>query len=557
MVEYNITRLTNNGFDDEKPQIDGNKVVWEGNDQIYFFDGVNTPIQLSNNGLDNQDPQISGTNIVWEGFNPDFFSGIRKEVLLYDGTTTVQTNSQPFEFNNDPQVDGNKVVWEFNGEILLYDGNQTVEITSNSSNENKNPQISGSNLAWVREDDNDSEIMFSDGDTFTTIQITNDFSDDEDPQISGKNIVWEDDDNNRVLFYNGTTQEIIELTNNSIFEGEDPQIDGNYIVFEGYAGQSSDIFLYNIATKETTNITDNFSGDQDPQIDGNIVVWESFDLNGQDKEISLYNIDTKETIQLTNNSFDDEDPDVSEGNIVWEGLVDGQDEEIFLATPKPAGSAVTELAVTEPAVTEPAVTEPAVTEPAAEEPAAEEGPLMEEEDLNVEVGLGYPPIFGTSGIDTIFVEGRGPQLFFGGDGTDLFLATDISLGNNIVYGGRDDDNFTLAANDTFYGGEGDDTFYVQTGGGNFMTGGEGADQFWIAVAGLPDDFNIITDFKQSQGDVIGIARVEGVNSFEDLELIKTNTNGILNTSVAINDILIAFIPGVDISDASAFEIIPV
>ncbi len=116
----------------------------------------------------------------------------------------------------------------------------------------------------------------------------------------------------------------------------------------------------------------------------------------------------------------------------------------------------------------------------------------------------------------------------------------------------------MGAGDTFFGGDGNDRFFVQTGGGNSITGGEGEDQFWIAVAELPDPVppNVITDFTTST-DVIGIAGLEGVDSFEDLDFIISNSPSgeIMGTSVVANGDPLAFFQGVALANADDFVIL--
>ena len=173
----------------------------------------------------------------------------------------------------------------------------------------------------------------------------------------------------------------------------------------------------------------------------------------------------------------------------------------------------------------------------------------------------YEPLFGTTESDIISVIGSN-QIVFGGHSPDLLLATDTSSGNNIIYGERGDDSFTLGAGDFFYGGAGNDQFYVQTGGGNFLTGGEGADEFWIAAAGLPnvftDGLNTITDFTSGE-DVIAIAGLAGVNNFEDLSLETVGTDENHNTLISVlnpdgANPPLAFVQGIKLDNAEDFLI---
>ncbi len=63
------TQLTNNSYPDYRPQVSGNKVVWESNPggfEVYLYDG-NTTTQITNNSLLEEHVQISGDSVVWDG----------------------------------------------------------------------------------------------------------------------------------------------------------------------------------------------------------------------------------------------------------------------------------------------------------------------------------------------------------------------------------------------------------------------------------------------------------------------------------------------------------
>ncbi len=192
--------------------------------------------------------------------------------------------------------------------------------------------------------------------------------------------------------------------------------------------------------------------------------------------------------------------------------------------------------------------------PQAEDPIGSEEPTEPEETAE--------PVFGTDGPDTIEITGSG-ALVFAGAGDDIVDAT-RSGGGNRIYGGSDNDDVILNAKDHSFGDEGNDRFFVQTGGGNSMTGGAQGDQFWIAGGEIPDvssdGLNIITDFDSEEGDVIGIAGLEGVDSFEDLSLDLISTSEGPNTLISIlnpdgADQPLAFVQGVELGDASSFVIV--
>lgn len=69
-----------------------------------------------------------------------------------------------------------------------------------------------------------------------------------------------------------------------------------------------------------------------PKIDAGLIVWTEFE--GSDEDIFLYDVATGETTRITNNGYNDVAPQIDAGRIVWHGYP-GPDAEIFLATFQP------------------------------------------------------------------------------------------------------------------------------------------------------------------------------------------------------------------------------
>ena len=86
------------------------------------------------------------------------------------------------------------------------------------------------------------------------------------------------DGDNEIFAFNGEEEdlndefEIITITDNSRID-QAPQIDGNQVVWEGKVGTTHEIFLYNIETEETTQITANSNQDRYPQISQFAPLW--------------------------------------------------------------------------------------------------------------------------------------------------------------------------------------------------------------------------------------------------------------------------------------------
>jgi len=115
------------------------------------------------------------------------------------------------------------------------------------------------------------------------------------------------------------------------------------------------------------------------------------------------------------------------------------------------------------------------------------------------------------------------DLIFGRAGNDILTSAGS---NNRLYGGYGNDTLFAQSDDTLLGGVGDDVLY-SLGSGNTLVGGFGADQFWIANGALPEVANTVVDFEVGQ-DVLGISRIAGLNSFDDLTLSQSDDNTLIN-----------------------------
>ena len=143
-----------------------------------------------------------------------------------------------------------------------------------------------------------------------------------------------------------------------------------------------------------------------------------------------------------------------------------------------------------------------------------------------------------SGNDIIYVS-QGDRVF-GGDGDDIFEATE-GKGGNRMSGGAGNDFFNLGAGDRALGGDGNDQFFVSSGGNNLLSGGAGADIFNIVTAGtIPSASNTILDF-QVGTDVIGLTG-------------SGATFGQLNRSgntISLNGSTLATLTGIDTTSLTA------
>jgi len=148
-----ISQISNNGSNDYRPSIEGNKVVWQG-DNIYLWDGVTT--RVIHHGVGNY-PTISNGKIVWFVFD---------EIYLWDNGTEINISNNNFS-DNSPVISGNRVVWYGNpsgagNEIFMWDGSKVIQITNNTVNDD-NPTINGNTIAWRRIENGVTSIYIKTG----------------------------------------------------------------------------------------------------------------------------------------------------------------------------------------------------------------------------------------------------------------------------------------------------------------------------------------------------------------------------------------------------------
>jgi len=167
-------------------------------------------------------------------------------------------------------------------------------------------------------------------------QVTTNNSDEACPSIYGDRIVWQDLRNGEsweIYMYNLSTKEEIRITNNS-FDHMSPDIYGDSIVWEDTFNryQNADIHLYNLSSSSETQITTNMSGQYAPDIYGDRIVWEDNRNGGGwgsegnrtgNWDIYLYDLSTSTESQVTTSESIQEYPAIYRDRIVWQDYRNG------------------------------------------------------------------------------------------------------------------------------------------------------------------------------------------------------------------------------------------
>lgn len=168
-------------------------------------------------------------------------------------------------------------------------------------------------------------------------QITNNAYDDIMPQIDGNYVVWSgfDGEDWEVFLYNLVTGITVQVTNNSQDDGPPiaslslgPQISGRHIVWSVWDGNDLEIVVHDILTGITTQVTDDAGNDIFPKVDDGYVVWQGGRVHWGwfvpvGDEVFLYDTRTGLTTQLTDDDMSDWDPQIHGGRIVWQQVLWG------------------------------------------------------------------------------------------------------------------------------------------------------------------------------------------------------------------------------------------
>ncbi len=141
-------------------------------------------------------------------------------------------------------------------------------------------------------------------------------------------IVWGAYDGNteNIYMYNIFTKKTTQITNG--LYSQLPDIYKDKIVFEGLthrinsdgsSREEPDIYMYDISTKKLIQITDDsMCSQENPKVNEDKIVWESCNSNNI-HDIYMYDIPTKKTTQITDDAMGQEYPKIYGNIITWLG----------------------------------------------------------------------------------------------------------------------------------------------------------------------------------------------------------------------------------------------
>jgi len=247
--------------------------------------------------------------------------------IIYDTTSDFETvYEDPNYILNDVIVNSSgKIVWQqytdINFEVKYYDGNSVHNLSLDNLWDGSADINNNGDIVWIKNTGTELNLMHFDHSSSTIEEILSDFD------ITS----WEPmiNDNGKILFIGGSPSDTYDsnlyLTNGNevSFLGSnvgqyDMTLNGN-IVWSGQEGDDKEIFFYNSTTGEIIQITNNDYDDQAPKLNSNgDIVWWAQQSGLAD--LFAYDAITGEIFNVSNSS-DIEEPlnfEINEsGDIMW------------------------------------------------------------------------------------------------------------------------------------------------------------------------------------------------------------------------------------------------
>jgi hypothetical protein len=289
---WSVQQLTQNQVDDTRPRVSQNWVAWVNDFEIYLRNlASDSLIQLTSNSVQDEQPDVTGRNVIWTQFGPSGWT-----VKLWDRRANTR-------------IDLGTGMW---------------------------PTLSRDLAAWSDGSASSSEIYVT-GVPRTSgtpvSPLTNNTIADEYPILGGNVLTWQTTTflvgSEEVMAYDlGAWPSPIKITNNSV-DDDRPFTDGQRIVWSQWDGANdTEIFLYDLQSGLTTQLTNDTEEDYAPVVSGRRVAWLS---GGIDPSLKVFDLFTQvTTVVATGLGSMTDTPDIDGSRIVWQQQAGGN-QEVFLA----------------------------------------------------------------------------------------------------------------------------------------------------------------------------------------------------------------------------------
>jgi len=267
-------QVTTDGSGQGLAAIDGDRIVWvdgrHGGSDIYLYDiATATETRITSGTAVALWPDISGDRIVWE----DNRSGA-PEVRLYDLSAGTEVR---LAAGSVPAIDGDHAV-RLDGQtgiraMNLTDG--TVAGVSSGPVQGDppvvSPDVSGGTIVWA-----DNFTVFVSRDAGEPVPFGDGSVRQGFPAISGDRIVWSEirTGSASLLVHDLATGEEERIPGGPPGPAAYPDISGDLVVWQNTTGrETDDIYLRDLASGETRQVTADDAWQFVPHVSGDRVVW--------------------------------------------------------------------------------------------------------------------------------------------------------------------------------------------------------------------------------------------------------------------------------------------
>jgi hypothetical protein len=299
-----VGRLTNDTITDRDPVIHNGTAFWIRGNDVVKWSGGSTITTVFSGTCCITDLSTRNGRAAW------VVNATSDSVHFYNGSSvqTVRTGSTLFG----ARTDGTNVVWqEWTGstyDIFRWNGSSIANV-SNTAGFSHNPDVDGGRVTWRQETGPGTiQAWWWNGSGAGPIPAPGAIGGvNQPPDITGNWIAWVDDDaafQNDVYLYSTSSNSTQKITNNATVE---QRVRVNAAGDVAFSTNSGGLTLRR--SNGSTVSLGSASGGFD--IDGSSVVRAS-------GEIFRYDLASGQTTQITNDNITDSKPSVSGGEIIWQ-----------------------------------------------------------------------------------------------------------------------------------------------------------------------------------------------------------------------------------------------
>ncbi len=317
---FPATRLTTNSFDDEMPEVSGDRIVWaaipSGSDyEVYTWTPSTGVVRLTTNSYDDQYPVVSGDRIAWlQTGGSD--GGADDEVFTWTpagGAVQLTRNSLEDGWVN---ISGNRIVWMeaqttagMNSEIFTWTPSGGKQRVTTNSYEDYFPEVSGDRVAWVNNSSANGKAL-----TWTpsggTVEVYSGERSIDYATVSGDRVACASMPD-RIFVWAPSGGSWI----NASSIGGDLRIDGGRIAWDAEIRGVNQVFTWT-ASEGTTQVSNGVADQFLERVSGDRVVW--LDWGTEDSEVYCWT-PARGAVQVTSDTVEQWAPVVSGNRLVWMG----------------------------------------------------------------------------------------------------------------------------------------------------------------------------------------------------------------------------------------------